>query len=379
MTEPQTGQCPIPLESLTPAARKAVDAATPVPARMMAARGMAPMPPKDLVTAQFVLTFDADPKIQDAARSSLAKLDARIANAVLSDATINPHVLGHLAEALVTRDADVEKLLLNPSTPSSAVVQVALHASESVCELIANNQARLIEQPEIARSLTKNPRALRSTVDRVIDFLVRSSIILDGVTEFEQALLRLGSDDRLKAADAVALPKEFLDETFLTPEERAELANTRKLIVDEEGEELEENEAKKTLEQILKDMTTGEKVAFATKGNKAVRTRLIRDTNRVVALAAITAPSVSELEIVQAAQSRTVHQDVIAHIANQKDFLKIYPVKVALTNNPKCPLPLAMKLVATLQRKDVKALSLSKNVPAGVRNLAIKMVKERMN
>jgi len=371
MTEDAVQICPIPLDTLPAAAKRAVDPSTPVPARMMAAKGMAPMAPKELVTAQFVLTFDTDAKVREAATSSLSKLDARISNAIIPDPSVNPHVLGYLARALAARDADVEKLLLNPSTPVSAFVDVALLASENICEVIANNQARLLDEPEIARSLSKNPRALKSTLDRVIDFLIRNNIIVDGVVEFESALLRLGADDRIKAAQLVDIPREFLDEGF-----QADAA--RKMIGEDEIPEGEEEpEENKTLEEKLRDATTGEKVAWATLGNKSVRGRLMRDSNRMVAMAAITSPRVSDLEVVQAAQSRTVHQDVIAYIAHQKDYVKLYPIKVALAGNPKCPLPMSMKFVPLLQRKDIKNLSLSKNVPAGVRNLAVKIVKER--
>lgn len=362
--------CPIPLDALPVAARRAVDAASPVPARMMAARGLAPMPPKELVTAQYVLTFDADAKVREAAASSLGKLDARIANAVLGDTTLDPHVLGYLAGALATRDADVERLLLNPSTPAQAFVDVALVASEAIGEVIANNQARLLSTPDITRSLAKNPKILRSTLDRVVDFLVRNNVIVDGVVEFEQALLRLGADDRIKVAQQVEIPREFMDEAY---QESAD----RRMIAEDELVEEDEPKANPKIEELLKSATTGEKVAYATLGNKAVRSRLMRDSNRVVAMAAITSPRVTDLEVVQAAQSRTVHQDVIAFIAGQKDWVKLYPVKVALANNPKCALPTAMKLVPTLQRKDIKNLSLSKNVPAGVRNLAVRLVKER--
>ncbi len=251
-------------------------------------------------------------------------------------------------------------------------------ASETICEVIANNQARLLEQPEIARSLTKNPRVLKSTVDRVVDFLVRNSIFVEGVGEFEQAMLRLSGDERVKAASVVDIPREFLDESFLTPEERAEAAASRKLIAEDEGEEQDESaKANPNVDKLLRDKTLGEKVALATRGNKSVRSRLMRDSNRVVAMAAITAPTVSELEVVQAAQSRVVHQDVVAYIAGQKDWVKLYPVKVGLTNNPKCPLPMSMKLVPLLQKKELRALSVSKNVPMGVRALALKLMKER--
>ena len=38
---------------------------------------------------------------------------------LFSDAALNPFVLGALAEFLVERDADVERILLNTSTPDS--------------------------------------------------------------------------------------------------------------------------------------------------------------------------------------------------------------------------------------------------------------------
>ena len=368
-----TAGCPIPLDALSGAAKKAADPSSPVPARMMAARGMAPMAPRELVTVQYMLTFDPDEKVRDSATASLANLDARIANAALPDTGLNPFVLAYLAVALAPRDADVERILLNPSTPSAAFVDVAKIASEAVCEIIANNQARLLQEPEIARSLITNANVPKSTKDRVIDFLVRNSIVLDGVGEFEQALLRLNKDERLKAADAVNIPLEFLDHSLLTPEQKAEL-ESRRLIADE-GDEVEEEEEKKGLEQKIRDMSTGDKIAFATKGNKEVRTRLMRDPNRIVALASISSPSVTEIEVGEAARSRVVHQDVIGYICNQKDWVKQYPIKVALANNPKCPLPQAMKFVTLLRKKDLKALSVSKNVPAAVRIQALKLVK----
>lgn len=378
---PQPATCPIPLESLSPAVQKAVGPQAPAPVRMMAARGMAPMPPKDLVTAQFVLGFDADEKVRQAASKSLAALDERIANAVLGDPSISPYVLGYLATVLATKDAFAEKLLLNPSTPSSAFIEVAKVGSENICEIVANNQARLIEQPDIARSLTKNPNALKSTIDRVVDFLVRSSIVLDGVAEFEHALLRLTGEERVKAASNVEIPLDMIDEEFLTDAQRAQLAaqgGGRKLITeeDEAGEPTEET--KQSVIQMLREMTTGQKVALATKGKKDFRTVLLRDTNRIVALAAISSPATKEPEVVIAAQSRTVHQDVIAFIAAKRDWVKLYPVKLALTQNPKTQLPTAMKLVPLLQKKDIKLLSKSKNVPMGVRNLAGKLAKEGM-
>ena len=210
------------------------------------------MAPRDLVTAQYMLTFDADAKVQQAATQSLQNLDPRIANAVLGDTQLEPAVLGYLAEVQATNDAYAEKLLLNPKTPSSAFARVAEVCSEQIGEIIANNQARFLEVPEIARSLTKNPNALRSTVDRVVDFLVRNGIVLDGVRHFEDALLRLTGDERRKAADRIDLPKELISDEFLSDEDREELRERRLIAEDEELEESEETP--KNIEDLLRHM-----------------------------------------------------------------------------------------------------------------------------
>lgn len=375
----ERGTCPISIEEMDASVLRHAGDKAPPPLRLMAARGMAPMAPKDLVTAQFVLTFDDDDKVRSAAEKSLSDLDARIANAVLADKTLNPHVLEFLAPRVATNDAYAEKILLNPSTPAAAFVGVAEVCSEGTCEIIANNQARILEDPEIARALTRNDNALKSTVDRVIDFLVRSGVMLEGAHEFTEALLRLNGDERLKAADAAleGVPIELLDEQYLTDEEKAE-AKERRLISDDEEDEVSDD-TKKTVEQLVRGMTPAQKVALATKGNKTIRTMFMRDTNRVVALAAVTSPAITEQEVIAAAQSRTVHQDVIAHIAKDKknNWTRSYQVKAALVNNPKTPLPEAMKLVGLLNARDLRAVAKSKNVPMGVRNRANQLVRAK--
>ena len=150
-------ECPIELTALSPMIQKHVSASAPNGARIMAARGLAPMPPRDLVTAQFVLTFDDDARLAKLATDNLGKMDARIANAVLGDEKMPAAVLGYLARTFATHDAYAERLLLNPTTPTDAIVDVAKVASEQICEVISVNQKRILDAPEIARSLDENP------------------------------------------------------------------------------------------------------------------------------------------------------------------------------------------------------------------------------
>ncbi|MCA9554215.1 MAG: hypothetical protein KC933_29540, partial [Myxococcales bacterium] len=333
--------CPILFDQLSAAVQRSVGPQAPGPLKLMTARGMAPMAPRDLVTAQFVLTFDGDAKVAQAAQQALGSLDQRLANAVLGDVQLHPEVLGYLAQALATNDAYAEKLLLNPKTPSLAFAAVAEVCSEAIAEIIANNQARLLEAPEIARSLTKNPNALRSSIDRVVDFLVRNGVILDDVHHFEEAYLRLTGEERQRAADTMELPEHLLDDSFRSEGRR---------LIDEEDDEPEDEEARKSLQEILRNASIAQKVALATKGNKSVRSELMRDTNRLVALAAVSSPAITEMEVIAASNSRTVHADVILHIVKDKknNWTRNYQVKLALVNNPKCPIADALRLVPSI-------------------------------
>lgn len=65
---------PIPSDELNSVVRRASDPAMPAVARLMVARGLAPLAPDDLVTAQYVLTFDAEREVRHAASSALSRV-----------------------------------------------------------------------------------------------------------------------------------------------------------------------------------------------------------------------------------------------------------------------------------------------------------------
>jgi len=372
--------CPLDFAQLSAPVTKHAGSGVEPKFRMAAAKGMAPMPPHDLVTAQYALLWDENAKIRAAAETSLQDLDPRLANAVLADQKVPGPVLAHLARLHTENEAYIEKLLLNPKLPAEAVVDVARSCSERiVSDLIVSNQARLLEQPEIARSVAENPAALKSDRERIVDFLVRNGIVLEGLHEFEEALLRLNGEERVKAAANVAIPKEVLDDRFLSAADREALKERRLITEDEEDADDDEDENEQTLEQKWRFWSVAQKVAAATLGNKAVRTMAMREPNRMIAVAAITSPAITEQEIIAAASSKTVHADVLNHIIRDRknNWVRMYQVKVALVNNPKTKLPDAMKLVPTLNPRDLKLVAKSRNVQAGVRNMASKIVKAK--
>ena len=372
--------CPLDPAQLSAPLAKHVGSDAEPQFRMAAAKGMAPMPPHDLVTAQYVLLWDENAKIRSAAEGSLAALDPRLANAVLSDSKVPGSVLAHLARLHTGNEAYIEKILLNPKLPAEAVVDVARSCSERiVSDLVVTNQARLLEQPEIARSLADNPAALKSDRERVVDFLVRNGVVLEGLHDFEEALLRLNGEERVKAAGNVDIPKEILDERFLSAEDREALKERRLITEDEDDEDDQDDESDQTLEQKWRTWSVAQRVAAATLGNKAIRTMAMREPNRMIAVAAITSPAITEQEVIAAASSKRVHADVLNHIVRDRknNWVRKYQVKLALVNNPKTKLPDAMKLVPTLNARDLKMVAKSRNVRDGVRNMAGKLVKAK--
>ena len=81
----------------------------------------------------------------------------------------------------------------------------------------------------------------------------------------------------------------------------------------------------------------------------------MRDPNRMVAMAAIRSPRITDSEIVKAASNRSVCEEVIRYIANQRDLTKNYQVKLSLVQNPKCPVALSLKFLPLLQRRRSEA------------------------
>src|SRR5882762_7679843 len=89
--------CPVPLSALPSNFQKHVDPNAPVP-----------IGPKEMATALFMLTFDADAAIREAAIKSAAGLPDRILSVALRDETIDSPVLDYYADAFTGRDEYLE-------------------------------------------------------------------------------------------------------------------------------------------------------------------------------------------------------------------------------------------------------------------------------
>src|SRR6195256_2809314 len=113
--------CPLPVSSLPSNFQKHVDPNAPVPLRMMGAKALVPMGPKEMATALFMLTFDADAAIKETAVKSAAGLPDRILSVALRDDTVDAPVLDYYASLFSSKDEYLEMLVLNAATSDETV------------------------------------------------------------------------------------------------------------------------------------------------------------------------------------------------------------------------------------------------------------------
>jgi hypothetical protein len=354
--------CPISAEFLPVNLRKHVDPAAPLPLRMMGAKSLVPLAPSDMVGALYILTFDPDPGVRETAAKTAAGLPDRILGGALRDEGIAPQVLAWFLSLLKGKEAYAEMLILNASTPDEAVAQVARECSQRIAEIIGQNQLRLLRHEDIVRGLCANLNASGALLDSVCDFAVRSGVILPDVPQMQAARVRVFGPE------VAALPPD--------PGPTAEEVIRELEVADEDAPPLEEGKKQNLTQRIMK-MSISEKIKLATLGNKEARGQLMRDSNKLVAVAVIRSPRITDGEVLLAAANRAVNEEVLRIIYGNREWTKKYPVKLALVKNPKTPLSVSMKFLNTLRESEVKDLSRDKNVPSGIQQLAKKAMEKK--
>src|SRR5947209_929479 len=131
---PQAAACPLALSALPASFQKHVDPKAPVPLRMMGAKALVPMGPKEMSTALFMLTFDPETGVRETAIKTAAGLPDRILSVALRDETMDPPVLDYYATVFSAKDEYLEMLVLNAQTPDATVERLTRSADEKITE-----------------------------------------------------------------------------------------------------------------------------------------------------------------------------------------------------------------------------------------------------
>jgi hypothetical protein len=371
-------QPPVLLETLSPAARKILDSASPAPLRQMAAKGLAPgLKPGDALTVVAVLSESDDTAIAAAARSTLEKLPGPLLSGALAG-DLPPGVLALVAPRYARDAAIAEKLLAHPAITPATVAEMAALATETVAELIATNEQKLLANPAIIEKLYMNKATRMSTADRVLELAVRNKIELPGIPAYKEAATAIGME-----LIAEPSPEPTPDDLLFHETE----ATARKVEIDptiEDTHRLDEQSGEEVVDDKflplhakLAQMTISQKIRRAMLGTGTERLLLVRDNNRLVAQAAIKSPSIQENEVVRISASRNVSEDVLRTIAMDREWTRSHQIKLNLVQNPRTPFAFSSKLIQHLREHELKALARSKNVTGAVSTAARQQLSRR--
>jgi hypothetical protein len=130
------------------------------------------------------------------------------------------------------------------------------------------------------------------------------------------------------------------------------------------------------LQKISKLGITG-RIQLAMKGSKEERSLLIRDGTKIVALAVLESPKLTDGEVEKFANQKNVLEAVLRSITLKRRFMKQYAVVRNLCNNPRTPIDVALGLIKHLMVMDLKSLAGNKEVSDTVRKMALRMFRQK--
>lgn len=306
--------------------------------RLSVARGAIPLAPRERLASLAVLLADPAPAVRQAAREAWRGLPSGFVSDALDDPALPGPVVDGVAALEGERPELVWKALEHPALGPGTVERFLASDDDEVLSRLARNHRLLGSHPELARRLLDNPFLHPADRSRLVS--------LFGSEE------EVAEESRAETLPA-RLPRELLDEAV-------------------EGVEQSQN-----LYQLVQTLSVSEKIKLATLGNKGARRLLIRDSNKLVAVAVVRSPKIREDEVLLIAQDRTVADEVVRIILSRRDWLKNYLLRAALVQNPKTPQPKALRLLDTLYDRDLRQVAKSRNVPSVVASGALRILSKR--
>lgn len=116
---------------------------------------------------------------------------------------------------------------------------------------------------------------------------------------------------------------------------------------------------------------------LAMRGNKEERAILIRDSTKLVSIAVLDSPKISDSEVEKIALQKNVLEAVLRAIPMKRKFAKNYNITRNLVQNPRTPLDLSLSLMKNLMVHDLKNLSGNKEVSDTIRKVALRMFRQK--
>jgi hypothetical protein len=364
---------PLDPSRLSTAAQRALG---PGPGRMMASRGMMPLPPADQVAVLYQLSLDTDLVIAGAARATAAGLPEKLVAGTLADPTLDPRILHFFGERAADKPTLFDTIALNPSVDDTTLAMLAAKGDARGVDQVAQNEQRLLRYPEIIAAMYMNRKARMSTIDRVVELAVRNQVRVPGLACWDEVARALTGGASSENEDDL-----FHDVANALSNDDKELTtgDLDRDVTDEE-EQRRLDHAKKLADEKkipFSKLSVPAKIRMATLGDAYARALAIRDPVKIVSIAAVKSPGLSDMEAAVYARNQALSEEVIRYIAGRREWTKMYAVKVSLCRNPKTPIAESTKLLPFLREKDLVSISKSRGVSSAVVAQARKLMSQR--
>jgi hypothetical protein len=327
--------------------------------RLMAAQGLLPLKPEDLLELWTGLVRDADSAIRAAAEKSLTDFAAAELLPILKSRDTPAAVLAWAVSKRAEPELR-EATLQNTSLPDDVIEQLAPTLPQALAELVVINQTRLLRNTALLVAIESNAGLSNDQKRRLREL---------------RETFRVGEQPAAAPAPAaVAEPAEPAPDVEEIPEDEVLITEDEYLVRTLSEEDRQKTEKVNAVQKIYRS-NTAEKLITALKGTREERSILIRDPNRLVATAVLGSPRITEAEIESISAMKNVSEEILRTIGNRREWTKRYTVLNNLVRNPRTPVGIALSMVPRLNPRDIKGIAVDRNVPEPVRKQAQKFVK----
>jgi len=399
-----------------------------LPSNMMqfAAKGALLVPPQEMLEI-LVHLANHNKVFGQQARMTLAGWDEASSIKAASDPNTAREVLDYLTDADNLRPALLPALLENPAINEKFLIRIATtaHRDQVDCLLNSKRVSRSLAVLEILARSSNLPAAAAATVKEKLAALGNAVATVpaapekaakkttatdleikkespahaeDGDEKSSEEVREEVVDDFMAqhAAEIAAeghkgfepvTHAEFSSDAPELPEQGKSMAATAAAGSDGQGAHrapqkkwvLSLDEQRGSALQKIAKLDTKGRILLAMKGTKEERSLLVRDGTKIVALAVLESPKVSDSEIEKFATQKNVLEAVLREIAMKRRFIKQYPIVRNLTFNPRTPIDVSLGLMKNLLIQDLRSLSGNKEVSETVRKLATKMFRQKLD
>jgi hypothetical protein len=210
--------------------------------------------------------------------------------------------------------------------------------------------------PQISSGEIPIPADPRAPIPGIVNLTSR---IVSGC-EFPLMVKVFQRDDGTRAAAFQKKPEEFLS-VFRPPN-------------NPDAEEHEESPAIKSDWDRVRNLTRTAKLLLAPKGTRLERAILAQDNDSILLYTLLKNPRITKEEVVRIARSPGLSPNVVDLILSCTQWSMSNEIRIALVQNPRTPIPVALKLLPTLSEPVIRQIAKATAVNQTLKQAAVRLV-----